>query len=91
MNKREAVYCKYFGNALKSLRQERTGKSSYMFACENDIPRSTLSRIERGENEVGLVTLKKIAEAFGLSMSELLQLIEQRMPADFKIFDDEHY
>ena len=62
-----------------------------MFACENDSPRSTFSRLERGENEVGLVTLKKIAEAFGLSMSELLQLIEQRMPADFKIFDDEHY
>ncbi len=91
MNKRETLYCKHFGEALKLLRQEKTAKSSYMFACENDIPRSTLSRIERGENEAGLVTLKKIAEAFGLSQSEFFAEIEKRMPVNFKIFDDEHY
>lgn len=91
MNDREKLYCKYFGSALKQLRIEKTGKSSFMFACENDIARSTLSRIERGENEAQLVTLKKIAEAFGLSMSGLFKEIEEKIPDGFKIFEDDHY
>ncbi len=62
-----------------------------MFSYENDIPKSTMSRIERGENEAQLVTLKKIAEGFGWSMAELFSHIEEKMPRDFKIFDDEHY
>ena len=59
-----------FGKALRDLRVAKTGKSSILFAYENDIPKSTLTRIERGENEAQLITLKKIAEAFGWSMEE---------------------
>ncbi|DAA86337.1 TPA: hypothetical protein CPT82_01825 [Candidatus Gastranaerophilales bacterium HUM_2] len=84
-------YCKQVGKALRELRKEHTGKSLCMFAYENDVPRSTLSRIEIGENEPQLVTLKKIAEGFGWSMSELFTHIEDKMPKDFKIFDDGHY
>ena len=62
-----------------------------MFAYENDIPKSTLSRIELGQNEAQLVTLKKIAEAFGWSMSELFYNIEKRLPENYRIFDEEHY
>ena len=32
--------------------------------------------------------MKKIAEGFGWSMSELFTHIEDKMPKDFKIFDD---
>lgn len=84
-------YCKQVGKALRELRKEHTGKSLCMFAYENDVPRSTLSRIEIGENEPQLVNLKKIAEGFGWSMSELFSHIEEKMPKDFKIFDDGHY
>ena len=80
-----------FGKALRDLRVAKTGKSSILFAYENDIPKSTLTRIERGENEAQLITLKKIAEAFGWSMEELFKHIEENIPKDFKIFDDEHY
>ncbi len=80
-----------FGTALRSLRVEYTKKSLCMFAYENDVPRSTLSRIEMGTNEAQLVTLKKIAEGFGWSLAELFSEIEKRIPQDFKIFDDEHY
>lgn len=41
-----------------------------MFAYENDIARSTLSRIEKGENECGLITLKKISDGLNWKMSE---------------------
>ena len=91
MDAKGKEYCKMFGAVLRSLRIEYTKKSLCMFAYENDVPRSTLSRIEMGTNEAQLVTLKKIAEGFGWSLSELSYKIEKRMPADFKIFDDEHY
>lgn len=91
MKEREKAYCKIVGQAIRAIREERTGKSGLMFAYENDIPKSTMSRIERGENEAQLVTLKKIAEGFGWSMAELFSHIEERLPENFKIFDDEHY
>ena len=44
-----------------------------------------------GENEPQLVTLKKIAEGFGWSMTEFFKNIEDKLPKDIKIFDEEHY
>lgn len=91
MKGREKSYCQLVGNAIRELRKEFTQKSLCMFAYENDIPRSTLSRIEKGDNEAQLVTLKKIAEGFGWSMAELFRKIEMKMPDGFRIFEDEHY
>lgn len=91
MNDLEKQYCIEIGKALKALRIEHTKKSSRLFAYENDIPKSTLWRIECGENEAQLITLKKIAEGFGWSMSELFLHIEQKLPQDLKIFSPEHY
>ena len=91
MNDKEKLYCKFVGEAIRKLRVEHTRKSTVLFAYENDIPKSTLTRIERGENEAQLVTLKKIAEAFGWTMSELFYNIEKNCPEGFKIFDEEHY
>ena len=91
LKKRESEYCKIIGSAIRALRIEKTGKSLCMFAYENDVPRSTLSRIEKGTNEAQLVTLKKIAEGFGWSMSEFFNYVEKELPPNFKIFDEEHY
>ena len=90
MNEREKEYCKLVGNALRRLRKS-TGKSVRLFAYENDLPQATLSRIERGDNEVKIVTLKKIAESFNLSMSDFFKKIENLSDRNFKIFDEEHY
>ncbi|MCM1339853.1 MAG: helix-turn-helix domain-containing protein [Muribaculaceae bacterium] len=91
MNEKESTYCVLVGRAIRRLRTEVAKKSTVLFAYENDIPKSTLTRIERGENEARIVTLKKIAESFGWSMSELFENIEKTFPEDFKIFDEEHY
>lgn len=91
MNSKEKIYCQMVGKAIRELRIKQTGKSSLLFAYENDIPKSTLCRIERGENEAQLVTLKKIAEGFGWSLFEFFGHIEEKLPNNFKIFDDEHY
>lgn len=90
MNNREKYYCEMLGSAIREFRQ-RTKKSVRLFAYENDIPQATMSRVERGDGEVRLVTLKKIAEGFGWTMAELFTHIEEKLPKDFKIFDDEHY
>ena len=91
MKDKEKQYCQMVGSAIRDLRINISGKSLCLFAYENDVPRSTLSRIEIGSNEVQLVTLKKIAEGFGWSMSELFQHIEEKLPKNFKIFEEEHY
>jgi len=91
MNSKEKEYCKMVGEAIKQIRIEKTGKSCLLFAYENEIPKSTLSRIELGQNEAQIVTLKKIAEAYDWSMSELFLNIEKKLPANFKIFGKEHY
>ena len=91
LKNRESEYRKIIGAAIRALRIEKTGKSLCMFAYENDVPRSTLSRIEKGTNEAQLVTLKKIAEGFGWSMSEFFSNVEKELPQNFRIFDDEHY
>ena len=90
MNKREKEYCKLVGIAIRTLRQQKN-KSVRLFAYENELPQATLSRIERGDSEAKLVTLKKIAESFGLTMSEFFNCIETQISSNFKIFDDEHY
>jgi transcriptional regulator with XRE-family HTH domain len=86
MNEREKEYCKLVGGAIRKLRTQ-TGKSLRIFAYENDIPVSTLSCIEIGNNEVGITTLKKIAEGLELSMSELFRQIHKDILPDFKIID----
>lgn len=91
MNDLEKTYCTLVGQAIRNLRLEYLKKSACLFSYENDIPKSTMTRIERGENEAQLVTLKKIAEGFGWSMTELFAHIEEKIPKDFKIFEDEHY
>ncbi len=91
MNEIEKKYCLEVGKAIKALRLEHTKKSSRLFAYENEIPKSTLWRIESGENEAQLVTLKKIAEGFGWSMAELFSNIEKKLPPDIKIFENDHY
>jgi transcriptional regulator with XRE-family HTH domain len=91
MKDNEKLYCQMVGEAIRKLRIQKTGKSSLLFAYENDIPKSTLNRIERGENEAQIVTIKKIAEGFGWTMTELFENIEKLLPKDFKIFDKEHY
>ena len=91
MNEREQEFCKLIGQIIRNLRKECTNKSLSLFAYENDISRSALSRLETGKIQPGVILLKKIAEAFGWSLSELFARIEEKLPPDFKVFDDEHY
>lgn len=68
---RNTEYIKKFGNRLLKLRTER-GWSQYDLAATTGIDRSQLGKIERGEYNATLSTLKVIADAFDISVSELM-------------------
>ena len=61
-----------FGRHLKKLREQKH-KSVNMFSYENDLVPATISRIENGLISPRLQTLKKIAGALDISLSELLR------------------
>ena len=60
-----------FGKRVTALRKER-GISRIDFAYKTGLNRDTLLKIERGESNVTLSTLAKIAKGFGITLSELL-------------------
>ena len=65
-----------FGQHLKKLREKRK-ISLTLFAYENDLDKSTISRIENGLVDPKLSTLDKIAKAFEIPLSELMNFTEE--------------
>ena len=55
----------------KSLRQLRADKTLEQFATEIGISKSSLSRIERGEQNVLIGTLQLMCERLGLDVQDL--------------------
>jgi transcriptional regulator with XRE-family HTH domain len=68
-----------FGAAVRSLRQAR-GWSQEDFADRIGIHRTYVGSIERGEQNVCLINIAKIADALGVPVSTLLAAAE-RQPA----------
>ena len=64
--------CKKFGERVKKLREAKN-LSLNMLAYENDINKSTLSRIENGLVDPKLSTIHKIAEGLEMSIDELMK------------------
>ncbi|MES2116823.1 MAG: helix-turn-helix transcriptional regulator [Pseudomonadota bacterium] len=59
------------GDALRQLRKER-GMSQDALALQADVDRSYVGQIERGDNNVAVLTLIKLASALGVKVSELM-------------------
>ncbi|MFK7753404.1 MAG: helix-turn-helix domain-containing protein [Sedimentitalea sp.] len=62
---------------LKTLRQTQ-GWSMDQLAEKTDISRATLSRMEAGQVSPTAAVLGKLCAAYGLSMSRLMQMVEDR-------------
>jgi ribosome-binding protein aMBF1 (putative translation factor) len=60
-----------FGRSIKQARAER-GVSQEELAHLAGIDRSYMSSIERGEQNVGLMSMNRVAEALGITLSELV-------------------
>lgn len=61
---------KQFGDRIRKLR-ESTGLSQEKFALKIGMDRSYYSAVEGGKRNISLKNIKKIADGFGLSLSEL--------------------
>ena len=60
------------GNAIREIRLSN-GISQENLALLSEVDRSYVGRIERGDNNIAVLTLAKIAKALGMSMSKLMQ------------------
>ncbi|MFC7514078.1 helix-turn-helix domain-containing protein [Herbaspirillum sp. GCM10030257] len=59
------------GQAIRHVRQEK-GISQEKLALLADVDRSYLGRVERGDNNVAILTLVKLADALGVTVTELM-------------------
>jgi transcriptional regulator with XRE-family HTH domain len=64
-------FLRRFGEAVRARRKERD-LSQEAFADEVPLYRSYVADIERGSRNVGLVNALRIAQALGLSLSQLI-------------------
>jgi transcriptional regulator with XRE-family HTH domain len=62
-----------FGERIRSLRKERNW-SQEKLAEETGFHRTYIGMIERGERNPSLINIQVFAEAFGISISELLKI-----------------
>lgn len=60
-----------FGQAVREARKAR-GVSQEELAHRSGVDRSYMSSIERGEQNVGLMSMSRVAAALGVTLSELV-------------------
>lgn len=70
-NVRDKIFLKSLGEKIKTIRKEK-GLSQLDLAVRMDNYAEQIGRIERGELNVSICTLKKITEALEISFCDLL-------------------
>ncbi len=60
------------GNRIKALRQQ-TGLSQEKFALKIGMDRTYFASVENGKRNISVINLEKIANGFGISLSELFR------------------
>lgn len=64
-----------FGKRVRALREAK-GYSQEAFAALANIDRGAFGKLERGEINVGLISIARIAVALDIGLPELLQAVE---------------
>lgn len=75
------------GQLIKEKRLEKE-KGILLLGYEYDVSGSSIMLLERGQRDVQVTTLWKLANAFGMSFSEFIQEVESRLPEGFKLIED---
>ena len=68
--RRDAQIQKHFGERVRELRKQK-GLSQESLALACDLDRTYIGGVERGERNISLLNIQKIAEALGVSAREL--------------------
>lgn len=87
-NSKTILLSKTIGQILKDYRIEVAKKSINSVAHEYGLDVGNISRIENGVTEVKLVTLWKLADAYEIPLSVLIQKIETALPKDFHLYEE---
>ena len=87
-NSKTILLSKTIGQILKKYRIEVADKSIKSVAHEYGLDVGNISRIENGVTEVKLVTLWKLADAYEIPLSVLIQKIEAALPKDFHLYEE---
>lgn len=69
---KQHTYLKKVGLNIRQARKEK-GMSQESLALAADLDRSYVGGVERGERNIAIVNLKKIADALKIQVSELLK------------------
>lgn len=85
-SKKEQLILSALASVVKTKRKEFE-KSQRMFAFENDVQKSMISRFENGVNEPKLFSLWKIANAYDMKLSKFIELIEIDLGEDIELID----
>lgn len=72
IKRREAQIQKRFGNRVRELRKHK-GLSQESLALACDLDRTYIGGVERGERNISIVNIYKIAEALGTSARVLFE------------------
>lgn len=87
-NSKTILLSKTIGQILKEYRIDVAKKSINSVAHEYGLDVGNISRIENGVTEVKLVTLWKLADAYEIPLSVLIQKIEAALPKDFHLYEE---
>lgn len=71
-NKYKSNLLKQVGLNIRRVRDEK-GVTQEALSFEADLDRSYIGGVERGERNIAIINLKKIADALKVSLSELLK------------------
>lgn len=70
MNKRAQQIQKRFGERVRELRRSKgLSQEALAFAC--DLDRTYIGGVERGERNISLINIHKVADALGVNAREL--------------------
>ncbi len=84
---KKRLLLKVIGELIKEKRIAKN-KGILLLSYEFDISNSSIAQLEKGQRDVQITTLWKLANAFGMSFSEFAKEIEKRLPKDFKLIED---
>lgn len=74
-SKSEKAYLEKIGNRIRELRLDADlSQEKLSFACELD--RTYIGSVERGERNISVINLRKIAQALNIEVSALLNVEE---------------
>lgn len=86
-NEKTLKYIKTLGKVIHEKRIKCSDKSRYNFCNSYELDSTNLRRIENGEIEPKITMLLRVAEALGISLSELIKNVEDELGDDFHVIE----